>query len=63
MTGDSSAYQVVGMRSRAFWKQVRGVERQWSTGAYMEKKSGGGRTDQKTVEEIVLSEIGKIFNN
>ena len=63
MTGDSPAYHLVGMGSRVFWKLVRGVERQWSTVASMEDESGEVRTDRRIVEEIVLSEIGKIFNN
>lgn len=63
MTGDSPAYQLVGIGSRAFWKLVRGVERQWSTVASMEDESGGVHMDQRIVEKIVLSEISKIFNN
>ena len=53
--------EITKMGSRAFWRLVRKVEKQWSNITAIEDENGELFTDRLIVEEIVLREISKIF--
>ena len=53
--------EITKMGSRAFWRLVRKVKKQWSNITAVEDENGELFTDRLIVEEIVLREISKIF--
>ena len=53
--------EITKMGSRAFWRLVRKVQKQWSDLTTIEDEDGELFTDRMLVEEIVLREISKIF--